>query len=134
MTLAVLSDNQRLTRLEFLDILCLQIESGLNHRTLRGQYHHLVILIVERRTDAPGVAHGKQLTRARETTHHVAAIEMRHRGLQHVCHLHMIIDITGDGSALQALLLSLDEKPFHLTVQTMPHQFERDIGITIDTG
>ena len=46
----------------------------------------------------------------------------------------MIIDITGDVSTLQTLLTRLSVKALHLTIQTMPHQFERDIGIAIDTG
>ena len=133
MTLAVLTDNQRLTWLEFLDILCLQIEGGLDHRALRSQDYELIILIVERRTDAPGITHSEHLTRARETTHHITSIEMVHRGLQHIRHLHMVVDITGDGSALQALLTGLSVETLHLTIQTMAHQFERDIGITIDT-
>ena len=45
----------------------------------------------------------------------------------------MIIDITGDVSTLQTLLTRLSVKALHLTIQTVPHQFEGDIGITIDT-
>ena len=45
----------------------------------------------------------------------------------------MIIDITGDGSAFQSLLARLAIESLHLTIQTVPHQFEGDIGITIDT-
>ena len=57
-----------------MNILCLQIKSGLDHWTLRGQHHHLIILIVERRTDAPGITYGKHLARACESAHHVAGI------------------------------------------------------------
>ena len=46
----------------------------------------------------------------------------------------MIVDITGDGSALQTMLACLSIEALHLTIQTVPHQLKRDIGVAIDSG
>ena len=59
---------------------------------------------------------------------------MGHGGLQHIRHLHMVIDIIGDIGALQALLLSLLEESLHLTIETVTHQFEGNVRVAIDTG
>ena len=58
---------------------------------------------------------------------------MGHRGLEHIRHIHMVVDIVGDIRTLQALFLGLNKEALHLTVEAMPHQFEGDIGIAIDT-
>ena len=87
-------------------VLSLQVEARLNDRTLRGQDHYFVILIPEGRTYAPRVADGKQLAAACHPAHHVASVKVRHRGLQDIGYLNMIVYMGCDVSAFQAFLLS----------------------------
>ena len=108
-------------------ILCLDIESGLQHRTLAGNGNQFIITIIERRTDAPGVAHREHLATPRQTAHHITAVVVLHRRAQHVGHLHMLINILCDIGARQSLCRSLLIESLHLTVQTMAHQLQRDI-------
>ena len=44
----------------------------------------------------------------------------------------MVVDISGDVCARKTLLLGFDEVALHLTVQTMPHPFQHDVGVAID--
>ena len=44
----------------------------------------------------------------------------------------MIINMVGDGGALHSLFAGFLIKPFHLAVQSVPHQFECDIRVAID--
>ena len=57
---------------------------------------------------------------------------MFHRGFKHVGHLYVILDITGDAEPFKPLGLGLPKEPLHLAVQPVPHQFERDVGVTVD--
>ena len=125
--------NQCLTRLEVLNVFSLQIEARLNDRALRCQHHHLVVLIPESRTDAPRVAHGKHLSAARQSAHHIATVEMRHRGFQDVGHTDVVVNILCDVYSRKPLFPGFYENPLYLTVQPMSHQFESDVGVAIDT-
>ena len=89
-------------------------------------------MIVECRTDAPRVTYGEHLARARQTTHHVATIIVFHGGTQHVGHLYVVVDIVGNVRTLQSLFLSLNKQTLYFAVQSVSHQFERDIRVAID--
>ena len=45
----------------------------------------------------------------------------------------MVVDISGDVCARKTLLLGFNEVAFYLTVQTMAHPFQHDVGVAIDT-
>ena len=60
--IAVLIDDKGLAGLKLPDVAALQVERGLQHGALAGQHYHLVVLIVERGTDTPRVAHGEHLS------------------------------------------------------------------------
>ena len=126
-------DDEGLTRLQLLDIIGIQIKRSLQYRTFRCQRHHLVVMIIECRTNAPRVTHGEHLARTRQSTYHIAAIKIGHRGTKHITHLHMVVDISGDVCARKTLLLSFDEVALYLTVQTMAHPLQHDVGVAIDT-
>ena len=125
---------QGLPWLQFPDILGLQVESSLDNGAFTGQHHNLVVLIIESWTDSPRVAHGKHLARTCESAHHVAAVEMRHGGFQHIPYLHVRINISGYLLPFHSLFLGFTEEPFHFTVQAVAHQFQGDIGVAIETG
>ena len=125
--LSVSADDKCLAGLEFVDVVGMKIKGRLQYRSLAGESDDFVIAIVKRRTDAPGVAHGKHLAAACQSTHHVASIVVTHRGAQHVANFDMIVDISGEFGALKSLFLGFDEESFHLAVEAMSHQFERDI-------
>ena len=125
-------DDEGLTRLQLLDVTSVQIKRGLQYRTFRCQRHYLVIMIIKRRTNAPRVTHGEHLTRARQSAYHITTIKIGHRGTKHITHLHMVVDISGDVCARKTLLLGFDEVTLHLTVQTVPHPLQHDVGIAID--
>ena len=61
MPFPILVHDERLTGLQLMYIVNIKVEGGLDDRALTGQDHHLVVLIVECGTYAPGVAHGKHL-------------------------------------------------------------------------
>ena len=128
----VLIDNQRMAGGQFDDILALQAKRGLQDGALAGQHDDFVVHVIEGRTDAPGVANGKHLAAARESAHHIAAIEIRHRGLQDVRHLDMVFNVAGYRRVLESLFLGFQEVALHLAIQTVAHQFEGDVGITVD--
>ena len=125
--LTILTDDECLARLQFADVVGSKVEGGLQYGTFAGQSHNLVVAIVERRTDAPGVAYGEHLARACQSAHHVAAVVVLHRGAQHVGHLDMGVNIVRNIGTFQSLFLSLDKQTLHLAVQTVSHQFQRDV-------
>ena len=133
MTLSVAADNERLAGLKLTDVLSLQVKRRLQYGALAGNGHHLVVAIVEGRTDAPRVAHGEHLARSRQAAHHVAAVVVLHRSPQHVGHLYVVVNIVGDVRALQTLFLCDGIQPLHLAVEPMAHQFEGDVRVAIDT-
>ena len=46
----------------------------------------------------------------------------------------MLFDVIGDGTLLKSEFLRLHEVALHLPVEPVPHQFQQDIGITVDAG
>ena len=100
--LTVVAYSDSLTRLEFVDGLSRDVEGSLDDRALTRYYHHLVVLIPEGRSDAPRVADGKHLARARHATHYVASVKIPHGALEHVARLHVVVYIAGDVCALQS--------------------------------
>ena len=131
-TPSVLIDNQRMAGWQFDDILTFQAKRCLQDGALAGQHDDFVVHVIECRTNAPGVAKGKHLAASRESAHHIAAIEIRHRGLQDVRHLDMVFNIACYRRVLESLLLGFHEVALHLAIQTVPHQLEGDVGITVD--
>ena len=119
---------------QLLNVFTSEVKGCLQYSTLAGHGYHLVVLMPEGRTDAPRVAHGKHLAAARHAAHHIAAVVVRHRGTQHIGHLHVVFYIMSNVCAFQSFLLSLDEQAFYFPVQSMPHQFERDIRVAVDAG
>ena len=132
--LSAFADEKRLSRPQFPDGIGLHVERGLDDRTLAGQDHHLVILVPESRADAPGIPYREHLTASRQPTHHIAPVEMGHRRAQNVLHQYVVIDIPGNADAFQPQFLCLGEKPFHLAVQPVSHQFQRDERVTAEAG
>ena len=59
---------------------------------------------------------------------------MGHGGLEHIGYLYIVFDIAGDVYAPEAFHMRIAIEAFHLTVEPMPHQFQRDIGVAVDTG
>ena len=111
----------------------MKVKGRLQHRALTGHGHNFLIDVIEQRTDAPGVAHGKHLTRTRQSAHHIAAIIMTHRCSQHIGHAYMVINVTGNIGSFQLFTLCLLVQPLHFTIQSVSHQFQRDIRIAEDT-
>ncbi len=131
---AVAAHEQRTSRLQFLYVLILQVKRRLEHGALRGQDDDLVIAVIECGADAPGVAHGEHLSAARQATDHIATVKVGHGALQHILHLHMLVNIVGDGLVFQPLVLGLHEIALHLAVEAMAHGFHHDVAVAIDAG
>ena len=93
MTFAVATHDEGLARHQLMNIVALEVEGCLQHGALAGYSHNLVVAIVERRTDAPGVAYGKHKT----------------------------------------LGFCLHKQPFHLAVEAVSHQLQRDVRVAVDT-
>ena len=101
--LTVFMHDECLTRLKLTDIFRRQIKRRLEHRTLTGKGYNLVITIIERRTNPPGIPHSEHLTRTCQSAHHITTVEMLHRCPQHISHLNVIIDIVCDVRTCQSL-------------------------------
>ena len=129
---AVFVNNQRMACRQLADVFTLQVESGLQDRTLAGQNDNLIVLIIESRSNTPRVTNGKHLTASRQTTHNISTIEVGHGGFQDILHLDMIINVAGNLLVYKSSLLGLNVITFNFTVKPMPHQFEHNIGIAID--
>ena len=132
--LPVLMDNDGLSRLKFRDVVCGEIEGGLNHRPLAGEHHHLIVTIIKSRPDTPRVAHGEHLARASHPAHHIAAVKVGHRGAQHVGHRDVVFNVVGDVRVLQSLLLGLPEEPLGLAVKAVAHQLQSDVRVAVNAG
>ena len=70
----ILPHDQGLSGKEFTDIRGLQVEGRLEHRPLAGQRNDLLIAVIERGTNPPGIAHGKHLAAAGQSAHHIASV------------------------------------------------------------
>ena len=125
-------DDKGLTGLQLLYVTGIPIKRSLQHRTFRCQRHDLVIMIIKCRTNTPRVTHGEHLTRTSQSTYYIATIKIGHRGTKDITHLYMVIDISGNVCTRKTLLLGFDEVTLHLTVQTVPHPLQHDVGIAID--
>ena len=130
--LAGLIDDDGLAGLQLLDVLTLEVEGGLQHRALRGDDDDLVVLVVEARTDAPGVAHGEEVAAAGDATDDIASVEVGHGRLEHIGHLDMVLDVARDVLVLQSVVAGNDKVALHLAVEAMAHQLQQDIGVAID--
>ena len=69
-----LVDEQRLPGLQLPHCLYRQVKRRLYHGALACQHHHFLVRVVERRSDAPRVAHAEHLTAARNPTYHITPI------------------------------------------------------------
>ena len=63
-----------MARLQVPDLFVGLVEYGLDHRAFRGGHDYFVVAVVERRTDAAGVAHDERVAVPDHTGHHVAAV------------------------------------------------------------
>ena len=131
-TLAVPLHHQGRARFEFLHVFTLQVERCLQHGAFARQGHDFVVLVVECRANAPRVAHGEHLSASRNTTHHVASVEVGHRGLQDVAHSDVVFDVARDVGVRQSFGLCLGEVTFHFPVEPMAHEFEHDVRVAVD--
>ena len=95
-------DDKRLSWLQLMNIIGSKVKTGLDDGTFGSQHHHFVIFIVESRTYPPGVTHGKQFTRTRQTTHHITAIIVFHGSLEYISDIDMIVYISGNVDAFQS--------------------------------
>ena len=129
---AILVDGQCLACLQFVDVVSLHAEGGLNDGSLGGHHQHLFVLIPEGRTDAPRVAHGKHFATARESAQHIAAIEHGGGGAEYVGDVDVVFDVVGDVGAFQPLLTCHPVDAFALAVESVTHQFEHDVGVVVD--
>ena len=125
-------DHQGLPRSQFLHLGGSDGECRLEHWTLAGHYDHFLVLIEEGRTDAGGVPHGEELPAAGEPAHHIAPIEVRHGGAQYIGRLHVAVDVVRDVETLQSLLPGFHKETLHLAVQTVSHQLQQDVRVTVD--
>ena len=132
--LAVAVDDEGLPRLQLDDVFAGQVEGGLEHGTLAGQCHHLVVTVEEGRADAPRVADGKHLAASRQAAHHVAAVVGMHGRAQHVGHVHVVLNVAGDVESFQPQPSGRFEVALHLAVQPVPHQLQGDVGVAVDAG
>ena len=125
-------DNDGLSRQQFVDFFGSQVKGGLQHGALAGTCHQFVADVIECRTYAVRVAHGKEFAASRESAHHISAVEERHGSLQHIGDVHVRVDVVRNVRAFETLFLRLDEEPFHLAVETVPHDFEHDVGVAVN--
>ena len=130
--LSVLPHDQRLTRLQLLHLVARQIEGGLKHRTLARHSDEFIVPVEEGGADTPRVTHGEHLTATRQTADHIASVEVRHGGGQHVADVHMRVHIVGDLRIDPTRLLRLTVEALHLTVQAMAHQLQHDVRVAVD--
>ena len=129
---AVLVNRQCLSGEKLADAVSGQVEGGLDDRALACHHQDLVVPIPERRTDAPRIAHGEHLTAASEAAQHIAAVEERGGGAQDVGDVDVVLDVSGQVGAGESLHIGDVVDAFALAVQTVPHQFEHDVGVVVD--
>ena len=103
----------------------------MQHGTLARQHRHFIVDVVESRANSPRIAHTEHLTRASHTADDIAAVEVVHRGLEHIAHLHVVLDVAGDIGVLKLHCLSSNEVAFHLAIKTVTHELKHDVGIAV---
>ena len=126
-------DDNGLSRKQFLNVVLLQIEGGLQNGAFAGDGADFIVFVVEGGTDSPRVTHREHLTTARHSAHHISAIEMRQRGFQDVSHVHVIVDIFGHLLLFQSQSQCFLVATFHLSVKTVPHQLQQNVRIAVNT-
>ena len=127
----VTTDNNSLAGLQLLHLIALYVERCLEHRALAGHGHHLVVAVVKGRTYAPRVAHGEHFAAAGEAADNVTAVEIGHGGLEHVAHLHVVIDVSRYVNALKPLFLGIGEVAFHLPVEPVSHPLQHYVAVGV---
>ena len=123
---------QRIAGLQLFDIVAFEVERRLQHRAFGCYGYELVVLVVERWSYSPRVAHREHLARPSESAHHVATVKVGHCGAQHVRHIHMVVDIARYVHAFESELLGINKVAFGFAVEAVAHQFEQSVTIAID--
>ena len=128
---AVLTREEGLTRLEFVNTFKGHVEHRLDDGSLGGEDEDFVVLVPEGGADAPGVAQGKGFAAARHATHDVAAIPERAARAQYVGNVHAGLDGVGEVEPRASLGHADIEDALHLAVQAVAHLFEEDMRVGI---
>ena len=129
MPLAFLVDEYRLSPIQLPDILYLHVHHGLYNRTLGSQHDNLIIRIIERRTNSPGVTHAERFAATGQTADHKSAVPGRNTTFQHVRQIDMCLDRMSYIHPFQSFVFILLVQTFDLPVQTVSRLFEHDIRI-----
>ena len=117
--------------IEFVNLFDRHIESGLYHRSLRSEHHHLVVDIPKCRTNAPRVAHGKALAATCDATHHITAVPATACPAKHIREVDVVLYGAGDFHTFETLLRETLIEVFHLAVEFVTEFFENDISVGI---
>ena len=72
---AVALDDERVSRLDFVNVLGAEVEGGLDDRSLTGDDHYLVVFVEKRRTDAVRIPHDERVAVADHAAHDVPAVQ-----------------------------------------------------------
>ena len=132
-TLTIFGHHDCLSRLQFPDIITLQVKSGLQYRSFAGYRHNLVVLIIEGGANSPRVTHGKHLTASSQSTYNISPVKIGHGRSEHITHVHMVVDVVGDVCPMESFGLRFLENAFHLSVETVSHPFKHDVTVAEDS-
>ena len=80
MHVARLVDEDGFACFQFVHLVGIKVERGLDDGPFGGKHHDFIVLVPKCRTYAPGVAHGEHLAAAGHSAEHVTAIPERRRG------------------------------------------------------
>ena len=131
MPFAPLIDQEGFAPVQFLDVPRMNVHHGLDDRTFGGDHHDFLIGIIEGRTDAPRVAHGKHLAAPGQSADDKAAVPRRHAARQHLRQVDSILNSLRNLNTLQALGFAGGVELLHFAVEAVPHLLEHDIGVGI---
>ncbi len=72
------------------------IHGCLNGRTLRGDNHDLLIMVIKSRPDSPGIAHGKEVAMTHHSGHRITSIPSFACSCQDLGHINVPANLFGD--------------------------------------
>ncbi len=123
--------NQRFPRLQFVHVVHFQVEGRLYHRPFRSHHRHLVVVIVECRADAPGVAHNKSVAASNQAAQGVAAVPNLGSPFQQEGNVELLADQVAHFLPRQVFLVEVVVLVLHFPVQIMAKrlQHHKRVGI-----
>lgn len=96
MPVTLLVYDQRLSPFQFVYVTGRHVHSRLDHRAFAGEDHDLVVGIIERRTDAPRIAHAERLATPGQSADHETAVPLWSTTPEDIRQVDIRLDRMGD--------------------------------------